>query len=160
MNHPYSSCQPWMSELVEMSEVLRRAKVPPPGFLPQSQPADHHDLDQTEGNSMDCDTFFHQEEQYPDSYSDPLQDVDAGPFVDYYPDAANVHGRGSTFMDLFDSDVYAMERETNLYYPFASKQDWEVGSWLLRSGLSMAKIDQFLSLELVNLSILIPIGSI
>jgi len=28
----------------------------------------------------------------------------------------------------------------NLYYPFASKQDWEMASWLLRSGLSMAAV--------------------
>jgi hypothetical protein len=53
-------------------------------------------------------------------------------------------------MDRFDLDQYAEERKSNLFYPFASKQDWDVGYWLLSSGLSMAAIDEFLSLELVS----------
>ncbi|KAG1745011.1 uncharacterized protein EDB91DRAFT_1005158, partial [Suillus paluster] len=34
------------------------------------------------------------------------------------------------------------------YYPFSSQKDWEVGSWLLCSGLSMGKIDSFLLLKM------------
>ena len=49
-------------------------------------------------------------------------------------------------------DQFAEHRKINMYYPFASRQDWEVGSLLLRSGLSMAGIDSFLSLELVRAS--------
>jgi hypothetical protein len=69
---------------------------------------------------------------------------------DFYPGAARVYGKGHTFMDVFDADQFANERKENLYYPFASKQDWEIGSWLLRSGLSMPAIDQFLRLQLVR----------
>lgn len=60
-------------------------------------------------------------------------------------------GRGQTFMDWFNTDQFSEARVENLYYPFVSRQDWEVGSWLLRSGLSMAAIDEFLSLEIVRL---------
>jgi hypothetical protein len=67
-----------------------------------------------------------------------------------YPSAAHVYGKGHTFMDVFDADPHADKREENLYYPFASKQDWEMASWLLRSGLSMTAIDQFLRLQLVS----------
>ncbi|KAG2060015.1 hypothetical protein BDR06DRAFT_842001, partial [Suillus hirtellus] len=35
-------------------------------------------------------------------------------------------------------------------YPFSCKQDWEIASWLLHSGLSMGKIDSFLSLKMVR----------
>ncbi|KAG2116154.1 hypothetical protein DEU56DRAFT_713054, partial [Suillus clintonianus] len=34
--------------------------------------------------------------------------------------------------------------------PFSSRRDWQVAAWLLRSGLSMGKIDSFLSLEMVS----------
>ena len=55
-------------------------------------------------------------------------------------------------MDQFDTDTFNAQRKVNLYYPFASRQDWELGSWLLRSGLSLVAIDKFLSLELVRQS--------
>lgn len=52
-------------------------------------------------------------------------------------------------MDLFNVDCHASERVRNAYWPFETKGNWEVGSWLLRSGLSMRKIDDFLHLEKV-----------
>jgi hypothetical protein len=74
---------------------------------------------------------------------------ESGEAVDEYPGAAETYGPGQTFMDRFDADPYAQHRESNLYYPFASKQDWEIGAFLERSRLSMAAIDEFLSLEMV-----------
>ncbi|KAI5980698.1 hypothetical protein EDD15DRAFT_2186761, partial [Pisolithus albus] len=47
-------------------------------------------------------------------------------------------------------DPYASFRHANLYYPFANLNDWEMANFLLRSKLSMAKIDEFLSLCLVR----------
>ncbi|KAI6099039.1 hypothetical protein F5141DRAFT_966410, partial [Pisolithus sp. B1] len=38
----------------------------------------------------------------------------------------------------------------NLYYPFTSVEDWWLTLWLLHSQLSMATIDDFLSLQLVK----------
>ncbi|KAG2073316.1 hypothetical protein BDR04DRAFT_1011015, partial [Suillus decipiens] len=35
-------------------------------------------------------------------------------------------------------------------YPFSGWKDWELGSWLLHLGLSMGKIDSFLSLSMVS----------
>ena len=54
-------------------------------------------------------------------------------------------------MDQFFSDQYAPFRQENLYYPFVSAADWQLASWLLCSHLSMAAIDDFLSLKLVHL---------
>ncbi|KAG1883169.1 hypothetical protein F4604DRAFT_1576475 [Suillus subluteus] len=38
----------------------------------------------------------------------------------------------------------------NPYYLFSGQKEWEVASWLLRSGLSMGKINSFLSLEMIK----------
>ncbi|KAG1865025.1 hypothetical protein DFJ58DRAFT_714811 [Suillus subalutaceus] len=70
--------------------------------------------------------------------------------IDSYPDCAQTYGKGYTFLDLFNSDNNSKHRAMNPYYPFSSRKDWEVGSWLLRSGLSMGKIDSFLSLEMIK----------
>ncbi|KAF9040949.1 hypothetical protein BJ165DRAFT_1327183, partial [Panaeolus papilionaceus] len=37
------------------------------------------------------------------------------------------------------------------YYPFLTRDEWELASFLLQSGMSLAKIDQFLKLELLLL---------
>jgi len=57
-------------------------------------------------------------------------------------------------MERFDDDKYSGFRTTNIYYPFAGKDEWELGSFLLSSGLSMKKIDDFLRLKMVILSAL------
>jgi hypothetical protein len=74
-----------------------------------------------------------------------------GPFYvrEEFTGAAKIWGKGSTFMDKFDTDVHAAKREANAFYPFASREDWELACFLLSSGMSMSRIDQFLSLELV-----------
>lgn len=54
---------------------------------------------------------------------------------------------GSTLLDVFDADEFAEYRKDNLFYPFASKEEWEVADYLLRSSLSMAAIDEFLRLH-------------
>ncbi|KAG0698460.1 hypothetical protein DFH29DRAFT_780694, partial [Suillus ampliporus] len=69
---------------------------------------------------------------------------------DWHPEPSQTYGRGYTFLDLFHSDENSVYRAANHYYPFSGRKDWEVASWLLRSGLSMAKIDSFLSLEMIK----------
>ncbi|KIM69832.1 hypothetical protein SCLCIDRAFT_102953, partial [Scleroderma citrinum Foug A] len=54
----------------------------------------------------------------------------------------------------FANDPHATHWKNNLYYPFASRADWQLVSWLLCSHLSMAAIDKFLSLELVQLGLI------
>jgi hypothetical protein len=63
--------------------------------------------------------------------------------------AGQVFGSGDTFMDLFEEDGYADVRQHNPYYPFASQPEWELASFLLKSGLSRVAVDQFLKLQLV-----------
>jgi hypothetical protein len=71
-------------------------------------------------------------------------------FIEEYEGAAQSFGSGTTFMDEFDSDTHQSERIDNPYYPFASKFEWELASFLLLSDLSMASIMKFLPLHLVS----------
>ncbi|KAG1840330.1 hypothetical protein C8R48DRAFT_679623, partial [Suillus tomentosus] len=57
---------------------------------------------------------------------------------------------GLTFLDVFDADEFAEYRKDNLFYPFASKEEWEVADYLLCSSLSMAAIDEFLKLRMIQ----------
>jgi hypothetical protein len=70
--------------------------------------------------------------------------------TDYFPEPPLAFEEGYTFLSLFDADENSIHRKTNLYYPFSSWKEWEVAAWLLHSGLSMGKIDSFLSLEMVS----------
>jgi hypothetical protein len=73
-----------------------------------------------------------------------------GRFVETYEGCAETFPGGETFMDQFRNDQYAEQRRENIYFPWASRQEWHFASWLLRSRLSMAAIDGLLSLEIVS----------
>lgn len=79
------------------------------------------------------------------------------PFTIPYPEAARVLGPGKTALDLFNEDHFSEYRQTNLYYPFASKAEWEVAQYLIKSPLSLADIDEFLKLELVSQPVICPV---
>lgn len=86
-----------------------------------------------------------------------LDDTD-GPqkITETFPGCSDSYPGGSTFMDFFWQDKYAREREENLYYPFASEEEWQFSSWCSRSGLSMAALDGLLSLPIVSVYQLLP----
>ena len=73
-----------------------------------------------------------------------------GRFVEVYEGCAAAFPGGEMFMGQFRSDRYAEQRRENIYFPFASRKEWEFASWLLRSSLSMAVINNLLSLEIVS----------
>lgn len=84
------------------------------------------------------------------SQATPAPLVSNPSFFETYPGAAKAFGRGKTLMDIFDTDRHADKRSELPYYPFASKAEWDLASYLLRSDLSMNAIDKFLKLELVS----------
>ncbi|KAG1820112.1 hypothetical protein EV424DRAFT_1347202 [Suillus variegatus] len=90
------------------------------------------------------------ENGFPISDGETLDGGAAGGHFMQFQGAAKVHARGLTFLECFNDDVYAHHRNENLYYPFASFQDWELASFLLSSTLSMAAIDHFLAIELIK----------
>lgn len=71
-------------------------------------------------------------------------------YTEMYPGAARVYGKGETLMDIFDRDEFAEHRVDNFFYPFASRQEWEMASFLIRSNMSMVRINDFLGLSMVS----------
>jgi len=93
-------------------------------------------------------------QSYEQNESGPTYQESSTPPTEVYMGAAKIYGQGKSFMDQFDAHEHAHHRSDNLFYPFASKQDWEIASWLCRSNLSMNSVDEFLSLELVRFYLL------
>ena len=152
MNNPASQCILFLDELVKLSEAVGSSQDNDSERQPEScvvqedspmnEPHDYSDMVPRPGqeNSPSNQWFSDAARASTDDY-----------FVEAYPNASQVYGRGETFMEVFDADVNAENRKDNLYYPFASRQEWQMASFLLRSSLSITAVDEFLSLELVRL---------
>ena len=135
MSQPRSSCNSWLDDLVHIQE-----------HLPRPRTSDLDDMQEDEAYAI----HLHPDAGEVFDMDVEVGGVESGVGIEYFPHAARVYDGGLTFMDQFETDPFSALRKTNLYYPFTSRQDWELGSWLLRSGLSLVAIDKFLSLELVR----------
>ncbi len=72
-------------------------------------------------------------------------------FTKKHTAAGNPFGDGHTILDnIRKNDTFASERKENIYYPFASRLDWEVASWLSRLNVSMELTNEFFDLEFVS----------
>ena len=146
MNQPSIVCGSWVNDLSRLRFQLR------PPAAPNGTDTHAHTAFQFPGpdNSTvdDADRFGDSEDA---AYGpvDEYPDHTATPVVDSHPNTPSIYPGGTTFVDQFSNDQYAAHREENLYYPFASREDWQLASWLLHSRLSMAAIDELLSLQLV-----------
>ncbi|KAG2030953.1 hypothetical protein BDR03DRAFT_986755 [Suillus americanus] len=94
------------------------------------------------------------EVELPSCHTSPQADAGV-PTTDMHnlddPAHANFDGDFNFSEDGFGAVEGSLEeRKENLFYPFASKEEWEIGDFLLCSPLSMATIDVFLKLPLVQ----------
>ncbi|KAG1747218.1 uncharacterized protein EDB91DRAFT_1235953 [Suillus paluster] len=138
LSQPLTSCLRWIDQLESAVQILQN-----------SQLVDQHATPDSSESSSDP-----HHSRTPRSIEEPLgSQASEKPYIKHFRDAAKVYQRGQTFLDRFNMDPYAVHHEDNLYYLFASRQDWELGSFLLCSSLSMAAIDEFLGLELVHLEL-------
>ena len=154
MNQPSSACGSWMESLSHFnhhtSAVSNHSNI---HSMDRHQAGSHSDI------TPEADDAFAQNEFGPidsDAAHVPFnenQNHTLVPFVDTHLNIPSVYSGGTTFMGQFFGDKYSRFQQENIYYPFASDTDWQLASWLLRSRLSMAAIDTFLSLELVCLSV-------
>lgn len=146
MNQPASRCHGWVDNLVQIGELLDK-EANSEGRIANS--ASPESVAQASGGWKPParESLGLEEEIDVDQPGDPHQGT-----VEEFPGAAAIFLRQpNSFLERFDRDQFSQERRSNLYYPFASREDWEMGLWLTRSGLSMAAIDSLLSLELVSL---------
>ncbi|KAH0839464.1 hypothetical protein J3R83DRAFT_271 [Lanmaoa asiatica] len=70
--------------------------------------------------------------------------------TDYFEGASATYGMGETFLSQFHKDQYSEQQRSNPYYPFASSKDWMEVNFLSKSRLSMALIDEYLSMDMVR----------
>ena len=72
----------------------------------------------------------------------------------YHPNKSQSVPGGMNLLQCMDQDEYVHIRDMeNIYYPFASKSDWEVANWLSSGPLTQKEIDAFLHLERVRIFI-------
>ncbi|RDB19233.1 hypothetical protein Hypma_013496 [Hypsizygus marmoreus] len=67
-----------------------------------------------------------------------------------HPNAPIAKPGGHNLLEAMDLDRYALERQTNPYYPFASKMDWDVAHFIHDTSLTQQQIDRFLRLDYVR----------
>ena len=145
LNSRSTSCLTHFDELVSISEVLQRGhgtQYPPQAEL--HAVSGEHTCDDLTASSNNGD-----DDRMDVDDSEALHDGDGPYHIEKHPSASQTYGRGWTFMDMFDQDEHADKRSHHLYYLFASRDEWEIASFLLQSGLSMAHIDKLLKLQLV-----------
>jgi len=136
MSQPRSGCSTWFDNLVRIHEDLGRDDNGP-NYL--------RTVDLQPKNIDEYDVRGNDDEEMHDG----TQEGDSEP-IKYFLGATKVFSGGSTFLNKFEVDQFNECRSSNIYYPFASRGEWQMGSWLLRSGLSMSAINAFLSLDLVH----------
>ena len=74
----------------------------------------------------------------------------ADSYDERHPRESSTFGCGrDIFKRIRLSDTYSEVRSQNRFYPFSSKKDWEMASWLSRSGLSGAEVNEYLRLNRV-----------
>lgn len=97
-------------------------------------------------------------EDWMDSGGDGMEQIglqhsrwSASTIVETDRNAGREYGEGRhTLKELDTVDMYRKERVECLYYPFRNEDDFELGAWLLESGVSMEDIDKFLKLPSVR----------
>ena len=153
MNQPMGSCFSDFREVVNLAEELRKYRKS------VGNQQRHPSEGQTDGPQAGLDgeedlaaAPVLEPSEYGMEVDNQLEpEVEGRSHREVFEGASKTYGKGTTFMAHFDYDKFANERTINLYYPFASKNEWEVASYLLCSTLSMHDIDKFLSLDLVSL---------
>ena len=143
MNQPLGSCHSHTSEVSSLAHELKCYHA----CRKATSNEDPVQLDTPANLLTTSSGDMHIEDPVP-SDSNPVVDSDL--FTEEYEGTAQTYGTGATFMDHLNHDQYASEHTNNLYYPFATREEWEMASFLLCSDLSMAGINKFLSLVLVS----------
>ena len=145
LNHRNSKCTNWFN-------------AANPHHNHQSPSSHHkHPLDSPHHHEYPLDSPDHYEHPI-NSPTDPSPSEDApgapqsppSPHHVQFPHTTRTYGRAKTFMDKFRDDQYSELCTSNIYYPFSGKAEWGLASFLLSSGLSMRKINEFLQLQMVS----------
>ena len=157
MNQPSSACSAFLNDISRptVSQLLLSQAIPKLPIIHDARRACTSEA--VNDMQMEFDDFPYDDRMDVHDMLNDTQESDLQPTgttspgnVEHFPGASQSYPGSKTFMDQFFSDKHSELRKENLFYPFASQEDWQVASWLLHSRLSMAAIDSFLSLDLVS----------
>jgi hypothetical protein len=127
MNQPFSSCLMHFEECIDITTNL--SSVP---TISESDDAGQQSFEPSD--FMDTAEGYFASSLPADTSQNPKDSDTRNPFnITKHPTSGSVYGCGETFMDRCDKDKFAERRKGNIYYPFASRDEWELASFLLRS---------------------------
>lgn len=71
---------------------------------------------------------------------------------DYHPIQSIYAEGGKNLLQVVEDDILANTRaeSDNIFYPFASKEEWELAQWFTHSSLPQSEINSFLRLRYVS----------
>ena len=142
MNNPMTSCASWHDFL---ESITREQPRHPPNHHPGQGPGTNNDTDDNDdADGNDADNANNDNNNSANHHTSTH-------YEDVHPNHSSIFAFGPGFMDTFNSDPSAEKRSVNIYYPFSSKEEWSLASWLLCSGLLMRAINDFLALPIVSL---------
>ncbi|KAF8336052.1 hypothetical protein F5887DRAFT_1063304 [Amanita rubescens] len=153
MNQPLGACLPYIAEIAAMQSEISVINEPANNVSYQGFDTEASVNFQSASGACNMEeATMDVDDNSPLSPHEPMDSAEPTfePIIKEHPSAGQTFGKGKTFLENFDTDAYARQRAANLYYPFSSKEEWELASFLLMSGLSMANITKFLSLKLVR----------
>lgn len=84
----------------------------------------------------------------------PLTGLPAGIRTVFHSNTPLSWTGGTNLLQKMDKDQFAEERQENIYFPFASRMEWDLASWLSTGGLSQKEVDSFLKLDYVSFLLL------
>jgi hypothetical protein len=146
MNQPISSCLTHFEECINIATTLQSDRpVSESDDMDQQsfEPPDFMDTVEDYSLAASRSSLSASTSQNSEDKQNPFN-------IKKHPTSGSVYGRGETFMDQCNKDRFTEMRKGHLYYPFVSRDEWELASFLLRSRLSMAAVDRFLKLKLVS----------
>ncbi|KAG1827801.1 hypothetical protein EV424DRAFT_1537180 [Suillus variegatus] len=122
LSQPQTSCHSSICDIVNISQFT------------EVEPPLHH-------TSLEADAIMHNSDEIMHANFggdfNPIDDdfgAAEGSLEEQYEGAGMCYSEdGLTFLDLFDADEFVEYRNENIFYPFASKEEWEIADFLLRS---------------------------
>jgi hypothetical protein len=153
MNSPQTSCQNWLQFLASAVQGVSGPSTtahPHPSSRTNSTTAHPLPSSRTNGTTAHPHPSSRTNNTTNDNESASDDTLMAAHYEDVHRNTPSFFGSGPTFMDKFNADPSADKRQENLYYPFWSREEWGLASWLLCSGLSMRAINDFLALPIVS----------
>src|SRR3954452_675919 len=111
MNQPLSSCTSWMPELTRIQDPTTPIPASRSDSLYQTLPVSSPGTPLADillrGQSVTIEDDIVLDDN---AMASDWMELTSGDIKDKYPGAADIYGRGQTFMDRFNADVYAQHR--------------------------------------------------